>query len=104
MYKNIIKKCLDELAKDKPNTDYIRGMLESVYETMEPAKPMVPAPMPMPNMPNITPPFIPTVSVEDKAEFDALAAEAETARMSGLIEKDLRTESHISLNSGRTKQ
>lgn len=30
--KNIIKKCIDELAKPEPKLDYVRGMLEVLFE------------------------------------------------------------------------
>jgi hypothetical protein len=32
MYKTILEKCLAELAKDKPELAYIRGMLETLIE------------------------------------------------------------------------
>jgi len=34
MSNTILKKCLDELAKDKPRLDYVLGMLESLYEVL----------------------------------------------------------------------
>jgi len=38
--KNILKKCIEELAKESPKQDYIRGMLEVLVE-QEPEKPAV---------------------------------------------------------------
>jgi hypothetical protein len=38
--KNILQKCIDELAKENPKLDYIRGMLEVLVE-QEPEKPTV---------------------------------------------------------------
>lgn len=35
--KNIIKKCIDELAKPEPKLDYVRGMLEVLFEQDAPA-------------------------------------------------------------------
>ena len=32
MNKNILKRCLDELQNKVPRLDYIRGMLETLYE------------------------------------------------------------------------
>lgn len=41
---NILKKCLDELAKEKPSLDYLKGMLETLSELE--AQPMLkPAPL-----------------------------------------------------------
>ena len=31
-YSNILKKCLDELSKESPKLDYLRGMLEVLNE------------------------------------------------------------------------
>ena len=36
--KNILKKCIEELAKPEPRLDYVRGMLEVLVE-QEPEKP-----------------------------------------------------------------
>lgn len=33
--KNIIKKCIDELNKENPKLDYVRGMLEVLFEQEE---------------------------------------------------------------------
>jgi len=38
MNSNILKKCIDELQKDKPRLEYILGLLESLYEIGEPVK------------------------------------------------------------------
>ncbi len=35
MQPTILKKCIDELSKDSPKLDYIRGMLETLYEMLE---------------------------------------------------------------------
>lgn len=32
MNSTLIKKCLDELAKDKPDLSYLRGILETLFE------------------------------------------------------------------------
>ncbi len=36
MNPQLIKKCLDELDKDSPRMDYIRGILETLYEMQTP--------------------------------------------------------------------
>ncbi len=36
MNPNILKKCINELTKEKPNIDYVRGMLETLYEMQTP--------------------------------------------------------------------
>ena len=41
---NIIKKCLDELAKDEFRKDYVIGLLESYYEMESGRQPVVPFP------------------------------------------------------------
>lgn len=38
--KNILKKCLEELSKESPKLDYVRGMLEVLIE--QDVKPEVP--------------------------------------------------------------
>jgi hypothetical protein len=38
--KNLLKKCIDELAKEDPKLDYVRGILETLAEQEE--KPSVP--------------------------------------------------------------
>lgn len=38
MNSNIIKKCIDKLKEDKPDIQYVLGMLETLYE-MQPAMP-----------------------------------------------------------------
>ena len=35
MNKNILKKCLDELQKENPRLDYVRGILETLIESLE---------------------------------------------------------------------
>lgn len=47
MNKNLLQKCLDELAKDAPKLDYVRGILETLIALADekdtfvvPAKPM----------------------------------------------------------------
>jgi len=44
MNASVLKKCIDELAKDKPDLSYIRGMLETLSEmsNMQAAIPSVP--------------------------------------------------------------
>jgi hypothetical protein len=37
--KNIIKKCIDELNKENPKLDYVRGMLEVLFEQDTPPTP-----------------------------------------------------------------
>lgn len=54
--KNILQKCIDELAKENPKLDYIRGMLEVLVE-QEPEKPST---TPLAFTP--APPIIPNVS------------------------------------------
>ena len=36
MSSNIIKKCIDELAKPEPRLDYLRGLLEALAEQINP--------------------------------------------------------------------
>ena len=36
MNADILKKAVDELKKEKPNIDYVRGMLETLYELENP--------------------------------------------------------------------
>lgn len=36
MHKNILKKCLEELEKESFSKDYVRGMLETLYEIEAP--------------------------------------------------------------------
>lgn len=36
MHKNILKKCLDELQKADFSKDYVRGMLETLYDLQGP--------------------------------------------------------------------
>lgn len=36
----ILKKCIEELEKDCPNVDYVRGMLETLYEVNTPIGPV----------------------------------------------------------------
>lgn len=38
MNTNILKKCLEELSKDEPKLDYVRGMLETLIEMSESLK------------------------------------------------------------------
>lgn len=38
--KNLLKKCIDELAKPEPKLDYVRGILETLAEQED--KPVVP--------------------------------------------------------------
>lgn len=37
--KNILKKCIEELAKPEPKLDYVRGMLEVLVEQDQPVMP-----------------------------------------------------------------
>lgn len=39
--KNLLKKCIDELAKPEPKLDYVRGILETLAEQEE--KPVAPS-------------------------------------------------------------
>lgn len=34
----ILKKCLEELTKESPKLDYVRGMLETIIEIQNPSK------------------------------------------------------------------
>lgn len=36
MNTNILKKCIDELKKEKPEIQYVLGMLETLYEIQKP--------------------------------------------------------------------
>ena len=36
MNSNLLQKCLDELAKESPKLDYVRGILETVIEMSQP--------------------------------------------------------------------
>lgn len=40
MNTNILKKCLDELAKGTPDISYVRGMIETLLELSEQDKPI----------------------------------------------------------------
>jgi hypothetical protein len=64
---NILQKCLDELSKESPKLDYVRGMLETLIEmqtpinikktfaeTVGPANPIITTGLPpMPNLEKI---------------------------------------------------
>lgn len=67
--KNLLKKCIEELAKQEPKLDYVRGILETLAE-QEPEKPIVPPVSSTPVSPNIHP--ISTGSPEGGA-WDVLA-------------------------------
>ncbi len=62
MNKSILKKCLDELGKEKVDISYIRGMLEVLIETAD--KPVMPAP----SMPMSIPPGMPVTAGDIRAE------------------------------------
>ena len=61
----ILKKCLDELTQDKPNIDYVRGMLETLIE-MQPVSEITREKV-------ITSPFVPEQSKDEAAILDAEA-------------------------------
>lgn len=42
MNKKILQKCLEELSKEEPRIDYIKGMLETSYEMLNEDLPIVP--------------------------------------------------------------
>lgn len=68
----IIKKCLDELEKESPKLDYIRGMLETVVEVQQAT------------IPSLTAPSVPATPVvgnigNGSADFPAMDATARAA-------------------------
>lgn len=44
---NVIRKCLDELAKAEPRLDYVQGMLETLIELNETVPTTTMAPLPL---------------------------------------------------------
>jgi len=67
---NIIKKCLDELAKENFRKDYVLGMLETLYETQGNPAPIHQAPT-YNNFNTPSPAYIPHQDIIDEgAQLD----------------------------------
>lgn len=111
MSKKILQKCIEELKSETFRKDYVLGMLETLVDSDS----VVPFPHPTGGhqigyresgtTAYKTPAPIdwsaPAVSPENMADHIAAGAEAEAARNSNLIERELITETNIVLNSGR---
>lgn len=72
MSKVILQKCLDELSKESPKLDYVRGMLEVLIEQDNKPQPIAPMPVAgfvptVPNNPSVNPHGLP-----DSPGFDVL--------------------------------
>lgn len=65
---NIIKKCIEELSKDTPRLEYVRGLLEALVEM----QPQIYNPAPLQTPPTVPPTFgaYPTNSTKEE-EKDA---------------------------------
>lgn len=71
MNKNLLQKCLDELAKDSPKLDYVRGILETLIALSEKEISVIsvkPA--------EVTPTFQPPKQIDEAASLEAAAAAA----------------------------
>ena len=55
----ILLKCIEEIKKDKPNLEYIRGILETIVE-------MSGSQVPKSNMPTIQSTYVQTTSLSDE--------------------------------------
>jgi hypothetical protein len=103
MNKTILKKCIEELSKeDAFRKDYVLGMLETLYETVEPIRPISGTGTAL--IPNFSTFPHATVSnplnSDDPAFYFANKAEAEAIATAGLIEKEFVTETNINLDQG----
>jgi hypothetical protein len=74
MNTTILKKCLDELSKDSPKLDYVRGMLETLIEIQNPILTIPSLVIPK----NIVPGMVHTVP-ENQDEATLLDAKARAA-------------------------
>lgn len=98
MNKILLQKCVEELTSKTFRKDYVLGLLEGMLSTMEgqvlvtphnvvPVRPITSIPNQVPTTPN--------------GHTWADNADQSLASMAHLIEKDLDSETNISLNSGR---
>jgi hypothetical protein len=81
MNKNLLKKCIAELEKEKPNIDYLRGMLETLYEIQEPSAIIT-------NKNPVSP--VPPASNESFSEAEILEKEAK-ARLNNITNVAIET-------------
>ncbi len=69
MNKRALQKCIDELNGDKPRIDYVKGILETLIESLVPNEPIAyNAPISLKEAASLTPVFeLPT---DEAARFD----------------------------------
>lgn len=87
---SIIRKCIDELAKENPRLDYVRGMLEAYEEQNKPSESVFSYTVPSTSNVIVSPvPQVFTTSTSkdvDAGALDAVAA-AKVAKLKDLVAK-----------------
>lgn len=110
MNKNVLKKCIDELGKEKPRLDYVLGALETLYDSSSSGLAQTQS------QPTTISPFmqkegkiwadsgLPIKTAETDPQSIADTADRDAFRTMGLIEKELSTETNIVLDNGGRKK